>query len=161
MDHHGFLTLFRYAAFIAQQKQLVRNSNKTEWRWNGTPVIYPESLCPFCSHVIRSPGVWLLTDNGQYKYGKLIGAFFPTDKGKISLIMPSHPHDTGAGHLCLGKNPDGIALLASMPNIYDSPMGKDNIPKWIAKYWGHKCKEMVVRLKDWGAESKIKELEHL
>ena len=159
MDHHGFLTVFRAVAASAQQVQA--NTTTRTWSWVGTPVIYPESRCPFCRHVVRSPGIWLLANGNYLKNDKLVGALFPTRGGKIKLVMPSHPHDTGGGYLCLGRNADGVALLASTPNIDDSPMGKFMIPRWLAMYWNHKCKEMVKYLKLYGEDERIRELEKL
>jgi hypothetical protein len=144
MDHHGLLTLTRQLNITLTSINTVRSTNSPEWKWKATPVLFPESHCPFCLEVIRSEGIWFLRDEMNGRKEKLVGAIFPGAPGhKVTLIQPSHPHDTGGGLLCLGKNASGIALLASTPNVYDSPMGKYYIPRWLKRYWNkHDCGEM-------------------
>lgn len=157
MDHHGFLTAFRTISAVAQQVQVQRKESiNTTWSWAGTPVMYPESKCPFCKGVIQSQGIWLFDGLRQER---LIGALFPTEGGKIQLVMPSHPHDTGGGYICFGGHPNGAAVLASAPNLSDVPMGKFYVPRWIKRYWGHECKQMLKYLRDWGELDRLEELE--
>jgi hypothetical protein len=111
-----------------------RNAPVT-WSLAATPVILPESRCPFCLCAVRSNAIWFLTGA---KRERLIG-ILEMDSAKVQLTQPNHPHHTGGGFLCLGRNLDGIALLASTPNILDAPMGSRFIPKWLYRYWGHKC----------------------
>lgn len=137
MDHHGLLALTRALTLNLQQAHRERVEGPANWTWALTPVIYPESRCPYCHNVTRSPGIWCLSYNSEQ--WRLMGAFFPKAGGKLELIQPSHPHDTGGGYLCLGSNRDGVALLSSVPNIHDAPMGRYSIPKWLKKYWDHSC----------------------
>ena len=144
MDHHGLLTLTR-ALSVAFEVTQVKRQGPPDWSWAVTPVVYPESHCPFCKAVVRSPGVWCLRKNeGVWQ---LVGAFFPRHGGKLTLVSPSHPHDTGGGYLCIGYNRDAVALLASTPNILDAPMGHWKIPQWLKEYWNHQCDAAAVYLR--------------
>src|SRR5678809_994728 len=118
MDHHELLTVTRRLVLACHTTQTRRATASPEWEFTVTPVLYPESKCPYCLSVIRSPGIWFLTDSNLYR---LLGALFPTQSGPVKLVQPSHPHDTGGGYLCLGRNRDGIALLSSPPNLLDVP----------------------------------------
>jgi hypothetical protein len=146
MDHHGLLTLTRQLNITLTGINTVRSTGPPEWKWKVAPILFPESHCPFCLEVIRSEGVWFLKDDasGTRLLNRLVGAVFPSNTGgKVTLIQPSHPHDTGGGVLCLGRNVSGIALLASTPNINDSPMGRYYIPLWLKRYWNrHDCQDM-------------------
>ena len=140
MDHHGFLTISRQVNTALLNIKGRAMTLPPQWTWVGTPVICPETHCPFCRNVVRSNGIWFFRGAKQEK---LIGAIFPGLPGeKVTLIFPDHPHNTGGGILCLGRNLSGIALLASMPNVRDCPMGSYYIPRWLKRYWGrHVCDE--------------------
>lgn len=134
----------------------VRTTGAPEWQWRGTPVIYPESKCPFCNTAIRSNGIWFLRG---IKHEYLTGALFPATNAKVQLIQPSHPHDTGGGALCLGKNATGIELLAGTPNLRDCPMGSGYIPRWQKRYWNrHDCPEGREYIKHWSYGSAVTDL---
>jgi hypothetical protein len=140
VDHHGLLTLIRQLNTVLTNIDTAKRTGPYKWNWNVTPVIYPESHCPFCRSIIRSNGIWFFKGP---RYEILVGAIFiPPDK-KVTLIQPGHPHDTGGGLLCLGRNETGISLLASTPNLNDTPMGRYSIPMWLKEYWNkHDCKNM-------------------
>lgn len=138
MDHHELLGTLRRVSLACNNTYAKRVGTNPEWSWELTPIVFPESLCPFCKKAIRSNGIWFFRGPRQEQ---LIGALFPTQGGTAKLIQPSHPHDTGGGFLCLGRNLTGAALLASMPNMQDIPIGSHRVATWIAKYWQHKCAE--------------------
>jgi len=140
MDHHGLLTIIRRVTGVHQSIHGSRTTERPTWDWKVIPILFPESHCPFCNEIVKSEGIWFITEG--YKTARLIGAIFPTLHGPVRMIFPGHPHDTGGGMLCLGKNPSGVALFASTPNLRDCPMGNINIPKWLKKYWDrHTCQE--------------------
>ena len=155
MDHHGLIALARAITF---DLQAVRQSRvqETQWFWQATPVIFPESHCPWCNGVMRSPYIWFL--QGE-KYEKLIGAFKPIAGGKVDLVYPSHAH--GGAPLCLGHNPNGIALLASTVNLADCFMPKTCIPKWLKTYWDHRCEPMRAFLNEYDNKGWLRELDAL
>jgi hypothetical protein len=136
MDHHGFLGLVRQIDKSLSQATIERDTSAPRWWWNCVAVINPESKCPFCHDTIRSDGIWFFAGE---RYKRIVGLVMPNSK--FILIHPSHPHDTGGGFLCLGRNPDGIALLASAPNLMDCPLGPYRVPRWLKRYWGHTCNE--------------------
>lgn len=136
MDHHGLLTLVRS---LGIQLQNVRREREITHRWSyvETPVFFPESRCPYCNEVIRSPGIWFLKGD---KFQFLVGVLIPREGGHPRLQQPYHPH--GATPFCLGRNRDGIELLSSPVNIRDCSMALENIPHWIRQWWDHSCDYM-------------------
>ena len=135
MDNYGLLTLARQFSTTLHTLSKEKHSAPITWAWAATPVIIPESKCPFCLRPIRSKAIWFLSG---VTHNRLCG-ILKLDSKKVELVQPNHPHHTGSGYLCLGRNMDGIALLASMPNLMDAPMGSRHIPKWLKKYWDHPC----------------------
>lgn len=138
MDHHGLLAIMRRIAVAHQSIHIARTVEKLTWEWKVTPLFFPESHCPFCNTVVKSNGIWFIAEgNGA---SRLIGAIIPTPGQPVEMFFPGHPHDTGGGHLCLGNNLTGVALLASTPNLRDCPMGVTRVPHWLKKYWSrHTC----------------------
>jgi len=140
MDHHGLLTVMRQVTAVHQSIHISRTAERPTWNWKVIPILFPESHCPFCNEIVKSEGIWFITEG--YKTARLIGAIFPTPGKPVKMIQPGHPHNTGGGHLCLGKNLSGVDLFASTPNLLDCPMGIVNIPRWLKRYWSrHTCKE--------------------
>lgn len=161
MDHHGLLILTRQVQTTLTGIRQVRPSNISEWNWHVRPVLYPESRCPFCLEVIRSNGIWFFTNP---LWDKLIGMVLLEQGKRFELIQPSHPHDTGGGFLCLGKNDTGIELLASTPNLRDTPMGPLLIPRWLKRYWNrHTCEQSRAYIQEYATHSNhlLKELDKL
>ena len=135
MDNYGLLNLSRQLGASLTALAAEKHNAPKKWAWAATPVIMPESKCPFCLQPIRSRAIWFLSGEN---HERLMG-ILKLDSEKVELVHPNHPHNTGGGYLCLGKNADGIALLASTPNILDAPMGVRFIPKWLKRYWDHPC----------------------
>lgn len=162
MDRHGLLTLARTLAMTFSNVSQARISQSHIWDWVAIPLIQPETICPFCKESVRSSGVWFL-DNTDVtlptRYDKLRGAIFPSRSGKVELVHPSHPHDTGNGVLCLGGHSTGFNLFASMPNLHDTPMGAYHIPRWLKRYWRHDCKDMREYLNHNGYRDQLRELD--
>jgi hypothetical protein len=161
MDHHGLINLSRTILTEVTQK-IQRDISIHTWGWDATPVIQPESHCPFCSMVIRSPFIWFL--NGANNTN-LIGVLPINRKNsKFVLHYPSHPHS--GRPFCLGKNKTGVEVLLSTVNLDDSSMPRVYIPCWIAKYWAHKCLAMydyINNLNDYDTHRSriLKELDEL
>ena len=155
MDNYGLLTLLRQLDSVITTIGAEARDAPTTWTWNATPVVMPESKCPYCLAPIRSKAIWFLGGN---KHERLLG-ILKLDSKKVELIYPNHPHDIGGGHLCLGKNTDGIALLASTPNTMDAPMGRWHIPMWLKEYWGHPCMKAREYLRDNGYQNQVREYE--
>ena len=154
MDHYGLLTLARTVTTNLRQIESKRVGDNT-WKWTVTPVIFPESHCPYCSGVIRSPYIWFLEGT---KYENFVGILNPNDiNKKVVLGYASHPH--GGRPACLGKNPDGIALLASTVNINDSGMPRALVPKWLKVHWNHDCRAMREWLAIAGLTNSLLELD--
>jgi hypothetical protein len=144
MDHHGLLTTLYAVNHACLQAHAARRATVKTWNWAASPVIRPETRCPFCETIVRSEGIWFLE---QTIKDRLVG-MLPLNQGQqVKIIQPGHPHDTGGGYLCLGKNATGVELLASTPNINDAPMGTWRIPKWLFDYWGHWCEPAALYLR--------------
>ena len=158
MDHHGLLNMLRSLAITCQTTQQARNNTRLEWSWVHPPIVFPESHCVYCKATIRSPGIWFL---GGDQFTRLFGMLKVTAGDKIELIQPSHPHETGGGNLCLGRNPTGIDLLATPPNLDDCPMGSYRVPAWYKRYWNHDCDEMREYLTNWGETDQLRLLDRL
>jgi hypothetical protein len=158
MDHYGLLGVARQLTLACNEVHIKRNSLVCDWEWAGTPVLYPETHCPFCLQVVRSNGIWFFSGTNQ---DRLVGVIM-LDQPTVKMVFPSHPHDTGGGYLCFGKygNKTGIELLASTPNIGDSPRGAWRIPMWLKQYWnGHVCQAGKDWLANNGYRSEFRELE--
>ena len=157
MDYHGFLTTFRKVAAVclAHRQQRTLPSN-VKWAWIGTPVFYPESICPFCTDVIRSEGVWLFDGVNQTI---LLGGVFPRYGAK--LVKCGHPHAGCGGTICRGGHTTGISVLASMPTTNDMYMGRIDMCRWLKRYWNHKCDEMCDYLVSEGYSHIIGELDRV
>lgn len=158
MDRHGLLNILRSLSLSCHAVHESRVSTRPEWGWMHTPVVFPESRCVFCEDTIRSPGIWFL---GGPLHKRLFGMLRIVPGGKAVLIQPSHPHDTGGGNLCLGKNPTGIDLLATPPNLNDCPMWSYNVPQWYKRYWDHDCGEMRDYLRNMGETEQLGRLDAL
>ena len=152
MDHHGLLGVLRTLNVTCHTVNEARAGVAPEWSWVNTPVIFPESRCVYCKSPMRSNSIWFL---GGDRYTRLFGILQVRAGGKVDLIFPSHPHDTGSGTLCLGCNPTGIDLLATEPNLSDCPMGRYRVPVWYKRYWGHDCPEMREYLRQWGETDQL------
>lgn len=144
MDHHGVLRIVRS---IGIQLQNVRREREIDHKWSyvETPVIFPESKCPYCEKVMRSPCIWFFRG---LNYNYLVGAMKPEYGRTARLIQPGHPH--GTSPICLGRNPDGISMLTNMINIRDCSMPLEMIPEWINRWWDHGCPEMRTYLVRYG-----------
>lgn len=140
MDHNGLLRLLRAATLECNKVVACRSGKEAvNWEWAVTPIMYPESRCPYCHDPIRSPGIWFLKGPN---HSRLAGAIFPQPNGKVVVVNPSHPHDICGGQLCLGSHATGIAVFMAEANLRDTPMGSHYIPRWLKRYWRHDCKEM-------------------
>ena len=146
MDHHGLLNILRALSITCHQVQVARTSAPPEWGWVYTPIVMPESRCAFCHRPIRSKGIWFFSR--ALPNNRLFGMLPVRQDGTVELINPRHPHDTGGGGLCLGRNASGIALLANEANLEDCPMGRHRVPLWYKRYWNHDCLEMRKYLED-------------
>lgn len=143
MDHHGFLNTIRVLSTTLRDVQYKRQ-NSLEWNWAGTPLMFPETICPFCHGVARSPYIWLIEEKPK---PRLIGVVKTTSEGKIGIAYANHPHCTGGGYLCLGNHANVYNLFASAPNLDDCPFGTRRIPMWLRTYWDHRCDEAVEYLR--------------
>jgi len=157
MDNYGLLALSRQLNTVLASISMIKNSAPPTWEWAATPVVMPESKCPFCLKPVRSNAIWFLDGPNNYR---LLG-ILDLAKTKVELVFPNHPHNNGGGYLCLGKNTDGVALLASTPNILDAPMGAKFIPRWLHIYWGHHCTPARNKLMSWGQIELVKEYDEL
>ena len=155
MDHYGLLRTVTLLTQATHEASLARKDAVPRWKWKATPVIFPESKCPYCATTIRSNMIWFL---GEERLSRLYGAIQPKRGGRVKLEQPFHPHHTGGGYLCLGGHPHGIALFSNPPNLRDLPMGREFTAKWVNKYWGHYCKEMTLHLLSYGFYAEEKEL---
>jgi len=146
MDHHELLsTLRQFSTKCHTVKQLKERHRTTpSWGFESDVIMFPESHCPFCLAIVRSPGIWFISKVKPNEYIRLLGVLMPN---RVGLIQASHPHDSGGGYLCLGKNATAVDLLHSTPNLNDSPMGWWYVPRWLRRYWNHDCQESRERLK--------------
>jgi hypothetical protein len=143
MDHYEFLALTRHASQEMLKSSRARVES-TAWGLVGQPLFYPESRCPFCKTVVRSPYVWIIQEMTDRAIPRLLGAFLPQADGRVTVVQPSHPHDTGGGYLCRGQHDTVWGLLASAPNLNDCPMGQFRVPLWLKRYWNHpNCAEAI------------------
>ena len=150
MDNHGLLSLTQTLA-TAMHEVTAERKLAARWSWHVTPLIFPESRCPYCSVVIRSPYIWFLSGTNL---NILLGAFEPKKDTKIVLIDPSHPHTMGGGRICLGSHTNGAALFASGPNLRDLPLGFGRTACWVNKYWGpHYCAQLEAEVKKFDYDS--------
>ena len=142
MDHLRLLGFIRELQGKTSSAFEVNRATRHIWNVHPGIVVMPETLCPFCSTVLRSNGIWLFS--GPTRYMNLDG-MVPLESGKLRIVYPSHPNMTsggGRGGLCLGTYQTGMALLAGPANLNDCPMGVQNLPAWYRTYWGHRpCKE--------------------
>ena len=137
MDHHGLLTVLQRVGVASRQSQIRNTTITNDWKWDVTPVIYPESKCSFCLATIKSHGIWLLRG---VQLQELVGAFFPVQGDKLKLVQPSFPHMLTSNMLCLGNHLDGVSLLAAPIYFGGMSIIKYQLPVWYKKYWsGHVC----------------------
>ena len=139
MDRHGLLNILRSLSVTCHTIQMERMNQRPEWSWVHTPIIFPESRCSFCHKPIRSPGIWFLSSSPMHN--RLYGMLQIQAGARVVMIQPSHPHNTGGGGLCLGRNRNGIELLAGEANLNDCPMGRHRVAAWYKRYWNHTCPE--------------------
>lgn len=138
MDHHGLLVLTRTLTQRMYGVGEAVRMNRPYWKWRYTTVVQPESRCPFCLGVMRSPYIWFLSG---LRNNKLHG-ILDVESGKPSIKWTDHPHALdNSGQLCLGGFTNGIDLLCSPANLNDTPMGSSRIPTWQKLYWNHECQE--------------------
>ena len=154
MTRTELIGVTRTLSMATQQLHAARRSNAT-WEWAATPVFFPESHCPYCKGIMRSPGIWFLSGE---RYNRLHGVLIPRQGGKVELLPPRHAHELSCGILCLGLARDGIALLSNTPYLGNLGMPRITIPWWINTYWHHYCPQMVTYLKDQGWDYKVPEL---
>ena len=142
MDHLRLLGFIRGLQNNIREAHAVNSATRYIWNVNPGVVVMPETLCPFCSTVLRSNGIWMFS--GPTRFLNLDG-MIRLEPGKLRIEYPSHPQMTsggGRGGLCLGTYPTGMALLAGPANLNDCPMGLQNLPAWYRTYWNHPmCKE--------------------
>lgn len=148
MDHHGFLNVVRVVSMTLRDTRHKRES-QTDWAWAVTPIVFPEARCPFCHEVARSPYIWLIEEHPK---PRLVGAFKPMMGGKLEVVQPGHPHDTGGGYLCIGNHANVFSLFANEPNMGDCPMGTYRVPNWYKRYWNHTCVEGLEYIKEKASE---------
>ena len=137
MDHHELITFTRKLMSETQRFAQERGLSRT-WAWEYTPLVFPETHCPWCQVVLRSPYIWFL--RGE-KLEYLVGVIEPKQGERIRLIHPGHPH--GGTPLCLGRNLTGAALISSTVNLGDCSMTGIRIPIWFKNHWRHTCDGMV------------------
>ena len=154
MTRTELIGLTRTLNVTTQQMQADRNTCTT-WELAATPVFFPESHCPYCKGIIRSPGIWFL---GGENYNRLYGVLIPQQGGKVELLPSRHAHELGQGYLCLGRAPTGIALLSNTVFLGNLGMSPSVVPWWLNKYWRHYCSQMVAYLEEQGYGYKILEL---
>lgn len=103
------------------------------WRFRPGVVLFPEARCPYCSDVVKSKAVWLVTKT------QLLGQGVPMHGQELVLERPHHPHATPSD-ICFGTAYDPLQALFGSLNEDSAWTPMD---KWLqGKYWGHYCEEM-------------------
>ncbi len=136
MDRHGLLTITRrldQACHIAQRKKAHVEYN---WEWMCTALYYPESKCPFCKAIIKSPYIWLLKGDRQ---NQLVGILHPGQGRKACITRHAYAHMLNDTDLCLGSHLNGISLIGSPINLRGTSLGRFRIPWYLKKHWNHTC----------------------
>jgi hypothetical protein len=146
MDNNGLLTLTRSIG-LTLRDLAAKRSGSMNWDFTPGVVVMPESICSFCKKPIRSKSIWIFTS--PPRFSTLVGAIRLTNRSKLRLERPRHPHEMGGNALCLGSYQTGMALLGGPANLNDCPMGITNLPAWYKEWWDHTCKESTTWLKEW------------
>lgn len=132
MDHHEFLRLFHRVTHSMQLKR--RAAAIMRWDWACTPVVRPESRCPYCNSIVVSPYIWFLdSDKRRFIFT------LPIREG-AKLMIPVHPHAASVnGTICRGSHPDGVSVLMNPVTVGQTYLSPAEIPRWYHIYWNHTC----------------------
>lgn len=142
--------------------------NDTRWKWDGTPIFYPDAICPWCGGAMHSTRIWLVDEHAN----ELKGQIAIVD-GKEVLEPPEHPHVNG-GKVCADKSgrslQDALFLGMNTASMYwhlaDPRMSDADIKKryrhdpytmegmlkgkakwctWLKEKFNHVCGESTVK----------------